>query len=331
MMPTEKRKIDHIEICLTKPVSFEKSNGFEKIKLLRASNVLNPEEVDTSTIFLGKRLNAPLLISGMTGGTKKAEIINKRLAAAAERFGIAMGVGSQRAAIENPELEYTYKVRDVAKDILLFGNLGVAQIMEYSIEKIKHAVEMISADALAVHYNPIHEAAQPEGDENIDQEQFLRRLAEIVNEVDFPIIVKEVGFGISGEFAKKLEKVGVAAIDVQGAGGTNWAKVEYFRGSEKAKKYFDVGIKTAESLEQCVKAVKIPVIASGGIRTGEEVVKALAMGASLVGMALPFLKAAVKSEEEVCKFLEKIINDIKIYMSKTGARNLEELRGKYKK
>ncbi len=328
----EKRKIDHIEICLKKPVEFDKTNGFEKIKLLEAHDVTNPEEIDISTIFLGKKLKAPLIISGMTGGAKGTYIINKRLARGAEKFGIAMGIGSQRAAIENPELEYTYKVRNVAKSILLLGNLGAAQIMEYDIDRIKYAVEMIDADALAIHFNPIQEAAQPEGDDIIDEEKFLKRIGEITRKVDFPVIVKEVGFGISGEFAKKLEKAGVAAVDIQGAGGTNWAKVEYFRGgSERAKKYFNAGIKTAESLEQCVKAVKIPIIASGGIRTGEEVVKALAMGASLVGMALPFLKAAVKSDKEVHSFLEKIISDIKFHISKTGARNLEELRGKYKK
>ncbi len=331
MSEIEKRKMEHIQVCLEKPVNFEKKNGFEKYGF--GCNPLqdtDPEDIDTSTVFRGKRFRAPLLIEAITGGFSGAEKINKNLAYAAEQMGIGMGVGSQRAMVENPELTRTFFVRDIAPSIFLLGNIGCFQIKNYILEVIKRMVEDIGADGLAIHLNPIQEFIQKEGEAGKNKislgQEIFERIEEICSRLGYPVVAKEVGFGISGDVAKKLEKAGVSAIDVAGAGGTNWAKVEYYRGGEGAERFFDYGIPTAESLVECRKAVKIPLIASGGMRRGEECAKAIAMGASLAGMAAPFLKPAMEGPESVIKYLEKIISELKHTMHKAGARNVEELK-----
>jgi isopentenyl-diphosphate delta-isomerase len=323
---TVSRKNDHIRICLERPVEFKKTNGFERYELVHhALPEMDLDKIDLSTRFLGKKFSAPLFIEAMTGGSPETEKINKNLAEAAEKTGIGMGVGSQRAALENPRLTYTYNVvRDVAPHIFLLGNLGAVQILKYDIDQIKKAVEMINADGLAIHFNAAQEVVQKEG--NKEWYGVLEKIKHVCSSVDFPIIAKETGCGISARTAKMLEHAGVKAIDVAGAGGTSWAKVEYYRGSSQSRIFSEWGIPTAESLCQCVKTVKIPVIASGGIRNGIEVAKALAMGGSLAGLALPLLKPATQSWKAVKERLDLIITELKTTMFLTGAKNIEELK-----
>jgi len=327
-MPESKlkdRKAEHIKICLEKPVEYEKGNGFEKYEFKHnALPELSLDDIDITTEFLGKKFNAPIFVEGMTGGTEYARHINKNLAAGAQAAGIGMGVGSQRTAIRHPEVEDTYVVRDVAPDIFLLGNLGAAQLAEYGIDKIKHAVNMIKANGLAIHLNVGQEAAQPEGDTN--WKNVLQEIKNVCSQVNFPIIIKETGNGITGDVAKRLADAGVNAIDVAGAGGTNWIKVEYYRGSKNNDTFFEWGTKTAECLIQTKEAVSIPIIASGGMRTGLDAAKAISMGASLVGFALPLLRPATISADSVKEKLNKIIYELKTTMLLVGARNIEELK-----
>jgi isopentenyl-diphosphate delta-isomerase len=232
-------------------------------------------------------------------------------------------VGSQRAAIENSELARTFQVRDTAPSIFLLGNMGAAQLLKYSVEKFKEAVDMIKADGLAIHFNVTQEFAQPEGDK--EWKGIYEKLKVLCSELGHPVIVKETGCGISGKVASRLEAAGVAAIDVAGAGGTSWPKVEAYRKGEP-ESFSEWGIPTALCLKECREAVKMPLIASGGIRTGIDVAKAIAMGADLAGMALPLLKPATESKEAVIKVLEKVIGDLKKTMVFVGARNIEGLK-----
>lgn len=322
-MSIEKRKEEHVKICLENEIQSKKATGLENFELIHNPlPEINFDEIKLSVDFFGKRLNYPLQISGMVGGSKESEKINKNLAKAAQKLGIAMGVGSQRAAIENPGLEKTYYVRDVAPDIFLIANLGAVQLnYGYGIKEVKKAVEMISADALALHLNPAQEAIQKEGDKNFSN--LLQKIKKICAEADFPIIAKEVGNGISGTTAEKLKMAGVSCIDVQGAGGTSFARVENYR-SKTNFNFDDWGISTAQSIQEC-KKTGLKIIGSGGIRTGVDVAKAIALGADICGIAQPLLKAATKSHEEVEKRLEKIIEELKIAMFLTGSKNLKEL------
>jgi isopentenyl-diphosphate delta-isomerase len=321
-METKTRKQDHIRICLEKDVQYRKSNGFDRYEFEHnALHEIDFEKIDTSVEFMGKKFSAPILIEAMTGGIPESEKINKNLAKAAQDLGLGMGVGSQRAALETPELSYTYKVRDVAPDIFLLGNIGAVQLQEHKGEARK-LMDMIGADALAVHLNPAQEMAQSEGNRNF--ENVLSNINDIVVK-GIPVIVKEVGCGISGTVARKLALAGVAAIDVAGAGGTSWVKVDYHRGETSMKNFLEWGMPTAECLEQC-RDVEVPLIASGGIRTGMDIAKAIAMGASLAGMALPLLKPASKSPEAVKEHLRGIINELRITMLLVGAKNIGELR-----
>jgi len=328
------RKADHIRINLEKDVQFPHlTTGLERYRLVhQALPELNLTEVDLSTKLFGKTLQAPLLISSMTGGTPEAGRINRALAQAAQQAGIAMGLGSQRVALEHPEQASTFYVRDVAPDILLFANLGAVQLnYGYTVEHCRKAVEMAEADALILHLNPLQEALQPDG--NWNWSGLLRKIEQVARVLEVPVVVKEVGWGISGKVARQLLDAGVAAIDVAGAGGTSWSEVEYHRAPDErwrrlARAFADWGIPTAESLRE-VKAVVgpwLPVIASGGIRTGVDAVKALALGAHLVGMAAPFLKAAVRGPEAVEEEIRFIVEEMRIAMFATGAGTLAELR-----
>jgi len=324
---TSSRKDDHIRICIERDVSSGKTNGFEMYEFEHnALPETRPSDVDTSTEFLGRRFELPLFIEAMTGGSTGTENINRNLAMAAEKMGIGMGVGSQRAMLENPEITYTYDVRDVAPNIFLLGNIGAVQLPVYSVKEVRKIVKDIGADGLAVHLNAAQELTQPEGDS--DWSSVLKNIKKLCNGVDFPVVVKETGCGISGDVARKLESAGVSAIDVSGAGGTSWTRVESYRGSEIARAFIDWGIPTAESLVRCRKVVKIPLIASGGIRTGIDVAKSLAMGASLSGFALPLLKPALESHNAVIGVLERIATELKVTMLLTGAKNIDNLRTK---
>jgi isopentenyl-diphosphate delta-isomerase len=335
-MSTENRKADHIRICLEEDVSGRGiSAGFERYRFVhQALPELNLSDVSTALEMWRKTLKMPLLISSMTGGTARAEQINRNLAEGAQELGIAMGVGSQRAALERPELASAYQVRKYAPDILLFANVGAVQLnYSYGVEECRRAVDMIEADALILHLNALQEAVQPEGDTNF--EELAARIEEVCRAVGVPVIAKEVGWGISGETARLLWGAGVSAIDVAGAGGTSWSQVEAHRAADEkhrlvAEAFAGWGIPTAESIGM-VRAAGIPegrkVFASGGVRNGIDVAKAIALGVDIAGMARPFLKAADVSAETVVDVGEVIREQLRVAMFAIGARDLDDLRG----
>lgn len=307
-------------------------NGFERYRFVhRALPEIDKREVDTGAVLLGRSLKAPVVISAMTGGTDLSARINRHLAAAAQALGLAFGVGSQRAAIEDPSVSYSYQVRDVAPDVLLLANLGAVQLNHgYGVKECIAAVEMIGADALVLHLNALQECIQPEG--NTDFSNLLPKLAAVCAQLSVPVIVKEVGCGISDEVARELVKIGVAAIDVAGAGGTSWVSVEKHRsGDERTRLIADTfgewGIPTAESLRM-VKGVApdVPVIASGGIRNGLEIAKALALGADCAGIAEPTLRPATLGVEAVVRRLSLLIEELGTAMFCVGARSVDDLR-----
>jgi isopentenyl-diphosphate delta-isomerase len=329
----QQRKSDHIRITLQEDVNFKHvATGFERYHFVHcALPDLNLEDVDTSTTLLGKRLAAPLLISSMTGGATEARALNQRLAEAAQAAGVGMGVGSQRAAIEDPALAETYRVRRVAPDILLLANLGAVQLnYGYGPAECRRAVEMIEADGLILHLNPLQEALQPEG-----QTRFAGLLAKIeavCRALEVPVIVKEVGWGISEQVARQLAAAGVAALDVAGAGGVSWSQVEMHRSTGERERHVaaafaDWGIPTAESLLAARRgAPDLPVIASGGIRDGIQIAKAIALGAAACGVAGPFLHAASQSTAAVAEVIAVLVTQLRVAMFAAGARNVAALQ-----
>lgn len=322
---TQVRKSDHIRICLEEDVQFDRTtNGFDRYRFTHCClPELNLNEVDLSTTFLDKKLGSPLLISSMTGGTEVAKTINYRLAEVAQDYQIAMGVGSQRVAVENPEVTKTFAVRSIAPDILLFANLGAVQLnYNYGLAQCLRVVESLEADALILHLNPLQECIQPQGDTNF--RGLIDKIAQLCAQLPVPVIVKEVGNGISAPMAQKLIAAGVAAIDVAGAGGTSWAKVEGERAENEqqrrlGKTFADWGIPTAE----CITSIRtvaphIPLIASGGLRNGLEVAKAIALGADLAGLAWPFLQAASESVDAVRELVRSLLAEIATVLFCTG-------------
>lgn len=330
---TENRKTEHIRINLEKNVQFPHlTTGLENYRFLhQALPELNLSEVDTSVTLFGKKLAAPIVISSMTGGAEMAHKINQNLAEAAQVHGIAMGLGSQRAAIEKADLAYSYQVRNVAPDILLFANLGAVQLnYKYGISQCQRAVDMIEADALILHFNVLQEAVQPEGDTNFAG--LLSKVEQICKQISVPVIAKEVGWGFSEQNVRDLATAGVAAIDVAGAGGTSWSEVEYHRAptafhARVARSFADWGIPTAEAIQYAVKgASNLPVIASGGLRDGIDIAKCIALGASIGGMAGPFLKAANQSVEEVDQLIRETVAQFRISMLCSAAQNVAQLQ-----
>lgn len=329
----EQRKTDHIEINLKKNVQFPRlTTGLEQFSFVHeALPELNLADINTEQKLLGKTLPLPLLISSMTGGAKQAYELNLRLAGAAQKYGLAMGVGSQRAAIEDPSLAYTFRVREVAPDILLLANLGAVQLnYGYGVDECMRAVDMIEADALILHLNVLQEAVQPEGDTR--WAGLLDKIESICRSIHVPIIAKEVGWGISQDTARRLVDAGVAAIDVAGAGGTSWSEVEYHRAptafhARVARAFADWGIPTAQSIQQVrAAAPTIPVFASGGLKNGIDVAKCISLGASLGGLAGVFLHAAAGSEEDLDETVRVIIAQLRIAMLSCGAGDLDTLR-----
>lgn len=327
---TEKRKADHIRICLEQKAQAKKATaGFGDIQLIhRTLPEVDCEKIDLSTSFLGKKLNAPLIVGAMTGGTKEAAEINASIAEAVESLGLGMGVGSQRAAIENGKLEPTYTIaRKKAPNAFLIANIGGVQLVHgYGLKEAKRAVEMVEADALAIHLNAMQEAVQPEG--QTDFKGVLAQIAKIAGDLDKPVIVKETGCGIAAEDAEALETAGVAAIDVGGAGGTSFAAVEYYRSKNRKivdETFWDWGIPTAVSLIETTQTVKIPVLASGGLRTGLDVAKSLALNASLASISQPILETAVKGSKPTEEHLSFLTDELRKAMFLVGAKNLKAL------
>jgi isopentenyl-diphosphate delta-isomerase len=327
------RKSDHLRISLENDVSFRRlTTGLERYCFIhQALPEINRGGINLSTALLGRELQAPLIISSMTGGTEAAERINMNLARAAQAHGVGMGVGSQRAAIEDPHWAYTYQVRRAAPDILLLANLGAVQLNHgYGLDECRRAVEMIEADGLILHLNPLQEALQDGGD--VDFAGLLARIEGVCRHLPVPVIVKEVGWGISEEVARQLAGAGVAAIDVAGAGGTSWSQVEMHRTSDEqirqiAADFADWGIPTAESL--CLArrgAPQTALIASGGIYTGIEVAKALALGADVAALATPFLRPATISAEAVGQKIREIVEELRTAMFCIGAADLDALK-----
>jgi len=329
----ERRKADHLRITLQEDVRFPHlTTGLERYRFVhRALPELDLATIDLSTDLLGKSLRLPLLISSMTGGTPEAEAINRHLAQAAQARGVAMGLGSQRAALESPEWTYTFQVRKVAPDILLLANLGAVQLnYGYTVEHCRRAVEMVAADALILHLNPLQEALQAGGNQN--WAGLLHKIEMVCRALEVPVVVKEVGWGICEEVARQLAEVGVAAIDVAGAGGTSWSEVERHRGANAAlqrlaEAFRDWGIPTAEALLAARRgAPQLPLIASGGIRSGIDVAKTLALGATAAGIASPFLKAATKGTEAVVAMIDQLAAELRVAMFCAGAGNVAALR-----
>nr|WP_242038340.1 type 2 isopentenyl-diphosphate Delta-isomerase [Chroococcidiopsis sp. [FACHB-1243]] len=330
---TESRKADHLRICIEQDVQCQSvTNGLERYRFTHTClPELNRGDIDLTTTFLGKRLGAPLLISSMTGGTEQAGIINRRLAEVAQHYKIAMGVGSQRVAVEKPQVADTFAVRSLAPDIPLFANLGAVQLnYEYGLEQCLRVVDILEADALILHLNPLQECIQPRGDVNFCG--LLDKIEKLCMRLPVPAIAKEVGNGISGEMAQKLINAGIAAIDVAGAGGTSWAKVESERAETAMQRrlgltFADWGIPTAECIINVRQvAPNIPLIASGGLRHGLEVAKAIALGADLAGLAMPFLRAAADSESTLHALAEVLIAEITTVLFCTGNANLQQLK-----
>lgn len=332
MSEIEGRKREHIDTVLNENVSSKGlTTGFEDY---RFDHVALPETdldaVDTTTAVFGKQLAAPLLLSSMTGGTEIARDINLRLAEAAQSLGIAMGVGSQRAGIEQPEYADTFRVRPAAPDILLFANLGAVQLnYGYSADQARQAVDMIGADALFLHLNPLQEAVQAGGDRNWTG--LYDRIAAVVAALDVPVVAKEVGNGISADVARRLVDIGIAGIDVAGAGGTSWSEVEAYRQRDPAIRrvahaFSGWGIPTSDALCDVLAEVpEVPVFASGGIRSGIDVAKAVRLGASLAGMAAPTLGSALETATAVHDTMTATIEELRIAMFCTGSRDLDAL------
>lgn len=330
--PISSRKSDHIRINLEEDVRSGITTGLERYRFVhQALPELDLQSVDLSLDLFGRKLKAPLLISSMTGGTPEAAAINRTLAMAAQETGIAMGLGSQRAAIEHPELAETFQVRAVAPDVLLFANLGAVQLnYGYGVEHCRRAVDMVQADALILHLNALQEAVQPEGDTHFSG--LLRKIEMVARALPVPVIAKEVGWGFSERAARQLAAAGVAAIDVAGAGGTSWSQVEMHRAKTEsharlAAAFVDWGIPTAESILQVRKAApEMLIFASGGLRGGIDIAKCIALGATLGGMASPFLKAAAISLERLIETINELKREMQVCMFAAGLQNLKALQ-----
>jgi len=325
------RKRQHLEICLTQDVRSGLTTGLERLGLVhQALPELALDDVRLGTRFLGRNLQAPLLISAMTGGTEAARRVNLRLAAAAQEIGVAMGLGSQRALVEDCALLPTYDVRSVAPDILLLANLGAVQLnYGYGAQECQRAVESIGADALVLHLNPLQEALQDGG--NTDFRGVCSKIADLIDHLSCPVVVKEVGWGLSARVAAQLRDAGVAGLDLGGAGGTSWSEVERLRSTSPtdasvADAFAQWGIPTAESLRQVrAECPELPVIASGGITDGVGVAKCLALGADLVGMAHVLLQPASDSTEAVVNALGVVLRQLRIAMFCTGVSYVRDL------
>lgn len=320
-MEINKRKADHILLSLKDEMQYKTRNGFGSFVLMHnALPECSLDSIDLSVEFLGKKIGAPLVITAITGGYHGAKRMNEQLAEAAQEYNIAFELGSQRAMMERPSFIETYKVRHVAPDIPLVANIGAAQIKKYSREQIEFLVSSVEADALAIHLNPLQEVIQAEGD--WDYSGVLESIRKCAEWLDVPVIIKETGAGISAEVAVKLAEAGADWIDVAGASGTSWSKIEYARNRNAVEGFEEWGIPTPDCIAMCRNI--LPLIASGGIRSGIDAAKALALGADMAGAAQPFLKALVmkRLKAELGKWKEQM----RITAFLTGSKTIKELK-----
>ena len=335
----KQRKIEHVNIALGQDISAAQSANWNDVQFVhQALPEVDLDEIDTSVSFLGHRLRYPIFISSLTGGHDDVISINRNLARAAEHYGLALGVGSQRAGIVNPEVISSYAItREHAPKTYLIANIGAPQLIAqahhapFTIEQVEHAVTMIGANALAVHMNSLQEATQPEGDRRtVGEAAALKTLTE---KVSVPVIAKETGAGVCREQALLLRSCGVAAIDVGGAGGSSMSALEAERSKARGDArthnigllFRNWGIATPVSIIEA-KVARLPLISTGGVRTGLDMARALALGATLVGIGFPFLKAASQSYDAVCELLETIVAELKVTMQLSGASSIEQLQ-----
>ena len=334
MSGIEKRKLRHIRVSLKENVETDIATGFEDILLIhRALPEIDLDEVSTETTFFGKKLAAPLIISAITGGTEEAAKINEVLAEVAEEKQIGIGVGSQRIAIAQPETIPTFSiVREKAPSTFVMGNLGCPQLsLGWGVPEAKKCIEMVEADTLALHMNPLQEAVQVDGDTNYHG--VYEKIEELGKNIDTPLIMKETGAGIAWEDALKMEKAGASGLEISGVGGTSWSAVEYHIAKEVGKKQMEYlggalwnwGIPTALSVIETTQKTDLAVISSGGIRTGVEVVKSISLGAQVGGIAKPFLEKAIEGKDALAQHVDNIIREIQVSMFLVGAKNLDDL------
>jgi isopentenyl-diphosphate delta-isomerase len=326
-----KRKDDHLFINSQKDVKSSNTTGLEKFHLIHhALPEINLSDVETSISIFRKSLSLPLMISSMSGGTEKAHEINRIIASSAQKYNIAMGVGSQRIGIEQDWRMETFDIRKYAPDILLFANLGAVQLNNmFTIDDCKKAVEAIDADALILHLNPLQEALMEGGDTNFSG--ILKKIEQVCMNLNVPVVVKEVGWGISAHTAKKLVGAGVQAVDVAGAGGTSWSEVEKFRTTDPIRKriaegFRGWGIPTAEAIVNIRKELPdVLLFASGGLMNGIDIIKCIALGANLGGIARSFLIAAMDSQDTLDTYIEELSLQMKITMFAIGAENISTI------
>lgn len=333
MNPIEERKQDHIRLCLEQDVQAQNTRaGFGRYAFVHeALPEIRFDEVSTETEFLGRSFSAPILISSMTGGPHLGRTINRHLAEAAQRMNVPMGVGSQRITSERPESLESFLVRDVAPGVFLIGNLGAVQLnYGFDVESVRRLMDSIGANAMYLHLNPLQEVIQPEGDTNF--KGLLAKITEVCRGLGAPVLVKEVGNGIAPDTARRLADAGVSAIDVAGAGGTSWSRIEGKRSTDPLSRtlgelFGDWGLPTTEAVRQCrAELASMPIVASGGVRSGLDVAKALALGADMAALAIPFLEAATTSTEQVQQVLERLVMELKVTMFCLGCRTIAELK-----
>ena len=331
---TSDRKVEHLRIIENDRDTDRRRFYFDQIRLThRALPEVALKEVDTSTVFMGKRLSCPLLISSMTGGEhEQVRTVNKNLALAAEATGVAMGVGSQRVMFTHPAARTSFMLREWAPSTLLFSNLGAVQLnCGFGVKECREAVATVGADALILHLNPLQEAVQPEGD--TDFSNLAQRVGNVVAQLDVPVIIKEVGAGLSLADARRMVDAGIRHIDVAGSGGLSWSRIEHHRRPEKNADdpglvFQDWGIPTPLALDQLAPLRDhVTLIASGGIRSGIDMVKAHILGASLCGLASPFLKPAMESADHVIALIERLKHEFRIALFLLGARTVADVSG----
>jgi isopentenyl-diphosphate delta-isomerase len=331
--PGKLAKLRHVQACLSPESQYQKSSGFDLFELEhQAASALSFDKITIQTKFLNHNLKAPLMIAPMTGGMQLGALLNERWARAAEYFGLAFGVGSQRLALEDPRVRTSFQVRAYAPQTFIFANLGVAQLVNgMNAEHALKAVDMIRANALFVHLNPLQEACQSHGNRNFAGIlSALSKVVEYLYKYNIPVLAREVGFGLSESSARALINCGIAGLDCAGAGGTSWAKVEALCASEEKYRrlgqvFGEWGIPTAQSIRNVRQVNKsIPLIATGGIRSGLDVAKALKLGCNLVAMAQPMLAAAMKGEDELFEFIERILEELKVAMFASGIACIQE-------